>query len=504
MDIDRRGFLGLAAAFAVTGGLSARGAARAVGLANGGAKLRFGVVSDVHISAGGVQNGHCGDTAILERAFKYFRDKGVDGVMIAGDMADWGLVEQLVAVGDAWRRVFPGDKGAGGKHVEKLFVYGNHDTEGFRYGYEKRYKMPHEMFEKDRLIRTDPAGAWKKAFGEDWAPIMMKEVNGYKFVLCNELQYPASGEHAGFLESHRAELAGTKPFFYTQHFHPRGTTSSPMTWGQDSGASTAALSKFPNAVAFSGHSHVSLADDRVIWQGSFTSVGTASLRYLIALGGRENTAPFGAVDPGYQQMPRLNLTDCQHGELVTVYGDCITVERRDFANGLPVGPDWVVPLAFDGSLAFEKRTRTAPVPQFAAGAKVAVTAAPGQNRRKKVVDQVTVEFPNVLAGVRAYDFEVAVEAVDIDVEKVWMTKRVFSNGFYRAPEKDEKTVKCVFAVDELPPAYYSGRKGKSTGKLVQGQSGMKFRFAVRPCNCWGRKGEPVCSEWFEDAKAING
>ncbi len=102
MCFSRRRFLGMAA-FAAAGGFTARAAAQAAGLARGGVKLRFGAISDVHVSAGGVKSGRFGDTSILEHALAYFRDHDVDGVVIAGDMADWGLVEQLEAVGAAWR-----------------------------------------------------------------------------------------------------------------------------------------------------------------------------------------------------------------------------------------------------------------------------------------------------------------------------------------------------------------------------------------------------------------
>ena len=492
-SLNRRNFLGLTAAFAAAQGFSGCAAARAAGFARGEAKLRFGVVSDVHISAAGVKSATCGDTTLVEKAFAYFRDKGADGVMIAGDMADWGLVEQLELVGAAWRKVFPENKGQNGKPVEKLFVYGNHDLEGFRYGYAKRYQLPEAMFAGERLIVTDRAAAWKKAFGEDFAPLRIKEVNGYKFVLCSELQYPGKGADADFLERHRAELEGTKPFFYAQHYHLRGTTCAPWTWGQDSGASTAALAKFPNAVAFSGHSHTPLADDRVIWQGEFTSVGTASLRYLVALGGRENSAVFGAKDPCTQQMPNLDASDCQQGMFVTVYDDCITLERRDFANDAPVGADWVVPLSFDGSLAFDRRAARAPVPEFAPGARVTVADVRGRTRAKVEKDQTVVTFPNVLCGVRAFDYEVMVEAEDVDVKKAWLVKRVYSRGFYRAAVKDESEASCVFAKDELPKFYLAGW-GK--GKVLKGQANLRYRFAVRPCNCWGAKGSPIYSDWI--------
>lgn len=489
MKTNRRDFIGFAAAFAATRGMSALVAANAAGLAKGGAKLRFGVVSDVHIgdvpSLGVTTSGRAGDTALIERAFAYFRDRGADGVVIAGDIADTGHVEQLVAVGDAWRKVFPNDTGADGRPVEKLFVCGNHDLEKWFFGRWRKRNVPDAA-----SIAADPATAWRRAFGETWSEMSVKKVKGYRFVLCNTVAYPAKGRHADFLERHRAELEGTKPFFYIQHYHPRGTTCAPMTWGQDSGASTRALSAFPNAVAFSGHSHIPLVDDRVIWQGSFTSVGTASLRYLIPLGGRENSVPFSVCDPNTQQMARIDMRDCQHGEFVTVYDDCITIERRDFANGLPLGDDWVIPLEFDGSLAFEKRAKTAPVPQFAAGAKVGVSARKGRNRAGKEVEQVVVSFPTAAGKVRAFDYEVAVEAIDVDVEKIWMTKRVYSSGYHRAPGKDAKVVDCVFSAAELPQPYRD-----RNGKPVAVQSGMKYRFAVRPCNCWGRKGEAIYSRY---------
>lgn len=493
MRMNRRTFLSRSAAFAAALGFSGLGAAKAVGLARGAAKLRFGVVSDVHLSAAGVKSSGCGDTTLLEKAFRHFRDRDADAVMIAGDMADWGLIEQLELVAQTWNKVFPGDKGRNGKHVEKLFVYGNHDRDG-QYGYQKRYQLPESLFAPERRISSDPGGVWTRVFGEPWEPVMIKDVKGYKFVLCQELEYPGKGAYADFLERHRAELEGAKPFFYTQHYHPRGTTCAPWTWGQDSGHSTKALVKFPNAVAFSGHSHVPLADDRVIWQGGFTSVGTASLRYLIPLGGRENSSPFGAKDLQKKQMAPLGGMPGQHGEFVTVYDDCITIERRDFTHDLPVGADWVVPLAYDGSLAFATRAAKAEVPQFAADAKVSISEGKGPDHAKRETDQVTVTFPNVRNGVRAYDFEVVVEAIDVDVEKVWMTKRVYSPGFFRAPSKDAPIVSCVFAKSELPPAYLPGW-GK--GVKLAGQSGMKYRFAVRPCNCWGKKGNAIYTDWHE-------
>ena len=236
----RRAFIGQGAfAFLAAAGMGHR----AFG-ATGTARLRFGALSDIHIRRG---KGSCD---IFEKALTYFRDQKVDAVLIAGDMADSGLDSQLRRVGETWRRVFPDDRRPDGEHVEKIFVTGNHDFEGWRYGAARKFGITKEK-DSDDILALHMAEGWKRAFDEDYAPMYVKTVKGYKFVGVHydpDGGYHKKGAIAAFLESHRDELAGAKPFFYTQHFHPQGTCSAPWAWGQDNGYSTAALSAFPNAV----------------------------------------------------------------------------------------------------------------------------------------------------------------------------------------------------------------------------------------------------------------
>ena len=480
--MTRKQFFGGATAFAAIG-LAGVDAARAAGLAKGRAKLVFGAVSDVHIHGAGAGRG---DASYLRKAFAYYRDRGADGVVIAGDMADTGRLSELMQVGEAWNAVFPDNRGLGGKRVEKLFVYGNHDREGYDWARRRRTRT-------DRLA-DDLAASWRKAFGEDYDEIRIKEVNGYRFVLNNLLEYPQSGPYADFLARNRRFLTGSRPFFYVQHYHPRGTCSAPWTWGQDNGRATAALGEFPNAVAFSGHSHTPLSDERTVWQGAFTSVGTASLRYLIPFGGRENARVFGSRGDAAReaQMPFLTCADGKHGQLVSVYDDCLVIERRDFQYDLPLAADWVIPLPFDGSYAFAPRALKATVPEFASGAKVTVSHRLGRNRAGMKTEQTGVAFPNVLKGVRAFDYEVAVECEDVDTVKTLAVKRVYSPGFYRAAEKDIAEVTCAFAPSELAVPRYTDGSGKGP---LKGQFGSRWRFAVRPCNCFGAKGRAIYSPW---------
>ena len=451
------------------------------GVAAGDARLRVGVLSDIHVnSCDGAVEG-CAGVEMLEKALRYFSGRGVDAVLIAGDLADGGIGNELLAVGNVWRKVFPGNRRADGGKVEKVFV-------GWNFMDNARKIMDTDMKRAEQAIGKgdNRAKFWREAFDEDYAPMYVKDIRGYKFVGVQFGEFDRKGAVAAFLEAHRLKLAGEKPFFYTQHYHPKGTCSAPWTWGQDSGNSTSALKAFPNAVSFTGHSHTPLTDDRTLWRGEFTSVGTASLKYLIPFGGRENSRIFGVADPQTQQMPFLGCGDGHHGQVMTVYADRIVLERRDFENDLPAGPGWVVPLPA-ASASFAERGKSAAVPQFADGAKVSVAQIDGKNRRGEPVRQVAVTFPNVRGldgGARAFDYEVRVEAMEVDRSKTWMTKRVYSPHYYWASEKDAETVTCLFSVAELPAP--NGTLDPSRGTV--------YRFAVSPANSFGGQGKTIYSE----------
>ena len=179
-SLTRRGFLG---------GISAFGAFAGCSSLTGGASrplLRFGVVSDVHVrlADSGLALSPGYDTATLEATFAYFRDCGVDAVMIAGDMADTGLLRELKAVADAWYKVFPDDRAPDGRKVERLFVYGNHDAYGLANG-KRVFKDPDVL--KREALEGNPRRTWDACFHEEWKPYFSKSVNGFSF-FCSHWQ----------------------------------------------------------------------------------------------------------------------------------------------------------------------------------------------------------------------------------------------------------------------------------------------------------------------------
>ena len=461
MNMSRRGFI--AGTIAATGTMAFADGKAVPAMAGGAPNVSFGVLSDVHLE-------RRGDEDTLIKALEYFRDNGADGVLIAGDIANTGRIEQIERAANCFWRVFPNGKAPDGRHVEQLWVYGNHDVCGMGW-----HKGKDEAYLKSTAINygNNRAEVWERIFHEPYHPIWAKTVKGYTFI----------GAHWGnekdldaFLQANadKLNLRNGKPFFYAQHPHPGNTVQGPWAWGNDGGVSTRALEKFPNAVAFSGHSHYSITDDRCIWQGKFTSVGTGSLRYIFSQYWRDNGEDHNGI---VKQMRILPESKGRQGMLVKVYDDRMVFVRREFVYGESLGPDWVVPL--DGSRAFalEPRAAKAVAPAFAPGAKVEVSRAMGKNRRGKATDQITVRFPAALpsATSRVHDYEVTALAYHEDVDYPVATKRVLSESYYLPPTREAKSGHIVFAVSEL--------------KGVE-----EVRFAVRPLECFGRKGQEIFSE----------
>ena len=504
VNVSRRWFIGGAASFGAFGGCRFFTGS---GFASGAPNVRFGVVSDIHIachSKPGDLETAANNELTFVRTLEWFRDQGVDGVIVAGDMADQGIISQLEYVAEAWNRVFPGDRAPDGRKVERLFVYGNHDLGGIPYA-RGHFKGKSDAEINAKIIYPNPRAAWESVFHEAFEPIWTKEIKGYRFVGAHWWSSRGCRGHdekfndgiVDWYAAHAKEIDPSRPFFHIQHPHPLNTCYGPWAWGRDIGLSTKALSAFSNAVAFSGHSHYPLTDERSVWQGEFTSVGTSSLRYMAATyeefpgEGFVNSRTSGdrarAVDAAKLQPRMFNPYDCREGMLWSVYDDRIVVERREFLSGLDVGEDWVLPLpaAESKPFAFAERAKKIGAPAFPAGAAVAVAMAKAKTRGAKASGKtaaippvekacVKVSIPAAVAkdGARVHYFEVTALAAD---GKACAVKRVLAEGYNHGIGHKRATLAtdCLFALDELP-------KGK-------------LRFSAKPVNCFGRAGEALVS-----------
>lgn len=482
--IGRRTFIGFGAAFVAGFGKTVCGAdAKTSGKTN----LRVGVISDIHITA----SAPIADVR-FEKALRYFDSRKADAVLLCGDIADYGLISELVRAGEIWDKVFPNNRRSDGAHIEKLFHFGDHDNGGYAHSRHPDYARRKAEIDRDAIFLADRKEVWRKAFHEDWSPIMVKRVKGYTFVLGNhQCLDPAVDRHGNVVPGVDTALAAlkpdpSKPFFYSQHRILRGTAGGPDVWGQESGVVTKILANYPNCFAFCGHGHVQATDERSIWQGAFTAVEVPSLRYLLQHPGRENGYCITDFKKNAQHPPQMKMTstwgDGHGGMFMSVSGGAIVLERLDMDTHEKVGPDWIVPLARTAGKPYDhaRRAKLDPAPAWPAGAQASVTFLKnGSNRAGAKADQYVVMFPSAPSAgpaPRAYDYAVKAIGIKGGVERTLCEKCVYSPYIYRSERRDRRLSMCVFATSEL------------------GGGHDALRFEVRPRNAFGRAGRPLAAE----------
>ena len=502
-NLTRRGFLSGGVCFAAAKALSAEG---------NGPNLRVGILSDVHVNSERPADN-------LERALRYFDQRKVDAVLIAGDLVVWNRYSEFKLMAETWFKVFPDDRRSDGVKVERLFITGNHDVDGFAYPGAK-YKSVSEAKKDGFFFHREEY--WREFFHEDYKSVSVKTVRGYPFVLRNWLSVlgPGGERHPLGLaagcnpEENRVEeflasldLPKDRPFFYAQHEMPNDTVNASWLvkgerWnnGHDDGTSTKFLSKYPNVIAFSGHSHNSLTDEMSIWQGAFTAVNcSCNCGYVFTAPGRENgwACDDFHLDPPLE-MPPIDIHKVNQGLVMEVYDDAVVLERHEFRHGHRLGPDWVIPTGPNAVRPFTvgARLMAAKKPAFPAKAEVEVWQGEGFGRNaagtgvaKEKHAQVFVSFPAVRTAdgspVRAWDYSVRAELVAGDVVKTLCERRVFSEGIFYSEEDETKPVVCAFNRKDLP--------AKSSSK-------QKVRFVVTPRSCWGVEGDSVASPWIPACK----
>ena len=460
----------VAAAFAAIAAMRASGAQQS----SMPPVARFGVLSDVHVTTEGDSR------KIFEHALRYYDEMKCDGVLLCGDIADYGLVDELKCVGDTWFKVFPEGRRSDGQPVAQLFIYGDHDMGGYMHTRVEAKNHPERV-----IPLTGPAEAWETAFHEKWSPIQVKTVKGYTFILAHHPLHNKASEFGQKIPGVEEALTryaprDDKPFFFLQHRIYRDTVGGLSAWGQESGASRAALDAYPNAIALCGHGHVECQDEMSIWQDTFTAVEIPSLRYVSIRAGRENSR--GHDDVPSKQQPMINTGGGKQGLLMEVYSDRIVFAKRDFVNDCEIAAPWVVPLPFPSGRPynFAARAVTEVAPQFPKGAKVSVKRRKGKDRAGNDQEQFVVLVNPVHSTAttpRAFDYEVTAEIAQGDVIRIAKQKRFFSYNGHFPEQFDNKPTGFNFAKSELSA------------------QAERIRFHVRPCGPFGAKGAAIVSEW---------
>ena len=218
--------------------------------------LRFIVCSDIHLSGEEDQDA-------AKRFATLFRDmyahsaksacKNLDAVVIAGDFTGGGREKEY----EMFNKIVAENKK---DETQILTVLGNHEFIEYR--------------DVDATVGYD---VYKKFISENVDTDVV--INGYHFI---GVSYDNDGKNfKGKMQWLDETLRNatkedpTKPVFVYQHPAPFFTVYGSVNWGDFS--TRLVLSKYPQVVDFSGHSHYAASDPRSVWQGQFTAVGAGSL-----------------------------------------------------------------------------------------------------------------------------------------------------------------------------------------------------------------------------------
>lgn len=263
--------------------------------------LRIGILSDIHINA---------DTRYsmydrLEKALMFYKRKGVDGIIIAGDLQDkYDLPSSVSAMEefeDIWQRVFPGNiNDLTGEYVQPMFVYGNHD---------------------EAMVQ---AGYWFENMGSNYEDAWLHEIKGYQFV---GVHYTKENDPQVQKKLEQAKDASPdKPFFFIQHVPMEGSIIG-GTSGYDGNfiPKQDSILRSHNCVVFTGHTHIPITDERAIWQ----STSKKQAQYTVVSCGTLHYSFLGDFSD-------LTINGDEHrtqqGLYMVVDGSQVTMERYSFAD----------------------------------------------------------------------------------------------------------------------------------------------------------------------------
>ena len=333
------------------------------------ADLRLAIISDPHLGFTGHINpnyyglGQPGDQdKWFEYALRYFSSRGIDALVIPGDMANacaYGragvtsadcAAAEMIRLGKIFRDVF------GESETKLIAIYGNHDN----------------LVQPRERLNGGDGSPWEDAFGEPYTHVFEKTVKGYTFIGAN-WGYEKEAREA---VARAAEGEMGKPVFYIQHGEIKGTTCDTLE-GNISSVGIDNVRDFDNVIAMFGHTHCPITNERTIWQSE--KAGDPKCTVL-------SCGTFNYADTVGDLVRGENLMT-KHALYLTVSGMEINIERLSFwtdemlmlAKGekteqdfklctKSAGQDWHFTLGGERIYDTARRTAEGAAPEFPEGA----------------------------------------------------------------------------------------------------------------------------------------
>lgn len=218
--------------------------------------VRFVACSDIHLDGEEDQQAAVRFANLFTDMYEYAENseyKKLDAVLVAGDFTGGGAEKEY----QMYNKIIDENKK---DETQVLSCLGNHEFIDYR--------------DVDATVGYD---VYRKYVNEDVDTDVV--INGYHFI---GVSYDDNGKtYSGkskWLDERLVKATKEdpdKPIFVYQHPHPALTVYGSVNWGDID--TRMVLSKYPQVVNFSGHSHYAASDPRSVWQGQFTAVGCGSL-----------------------------------------------------------------------------------------------------------------------------------------------------------------------------------------------------------------------------------
>lgn len=304
-------------------------------------KLKFGVITDVHIPAFEAIEKN------LYNALSILKERNVDLLIIAGDLCDqsqpWAYEMAKTVFDSAWGDFRP----------QMLVVPGNHDL-------ASRVRVWDGKAAKERLTRF---------WGKDSVNTHLV-LNGFHFLGTSSFSDESEGKQdGGILDWLEEELKTActgdgRPVFVVTHNPPARTLPGSYKKTEDAHLGEI-LKKYPQVVSISGHTHFSLADEKSILQRDFTMINAGGL-YCVC----PNEIPIPNREPlelkcrpadAYRKFPTMLYAEVSEHEL--------RFERLYCNSGEKCGEDWIIPLPIckENFVYTDRRYEKAVPPHFSKG-----------------------------------------------------------------------------------------------------------------------------------------
>ncbi len=390
--------------------------------------MRVGFLTDTHLTR------KMATAQLSRQAFEVFKERKVEMVVHLGDLADYAYPQAYRNYRQVFDEVFTGAK------PREIYLYAYHDRLAPRDGKPTFEDMQNTLKGND--------------FYDSF------ELKGYQFLV-----FPQDDEedtrYRAMLESASKKSNG-KPFFVFDHEPAYNTTYHTMTWG--SPWRRPMMNKYPNAIVIGGHTHGSLRNELLIWQGEFTAVNAGCLQTW--------QGPLVGTAAPSKKAAGVLIMELFKDKVV--FRRILLPSKQEYRAEKP----WTIPLPFDPSTApynNARRAKESPAPQFKAGSAIDL-------KLDTPFRKATVTFP---------------EAVHPDgtfLYRIDMARKDAKGNWEKFARQDAYG---QFHLDE------DKRTGTQTVTLSDGyfDAGKEYQLIVTPENFFGGDGKPLIHNFTAPAKA---